>query len=398
MKILVVSQYYTPEPGIVSKVCEGLVSRGHDVTVVTGVPNYPIGKVYEGYEKGQKKEETLGGVKLHRCYEIARRKGVFFRVLNYYSFAWSSKKFIKKLQGDYDVVFSYQTSPVMQSTAAVAYKKKTGTPLVLYCLDLWPESLTIGKICKKSLVYKHYLKVSKDIYTAADKLLITSKPFAKRMHENFGIAEEEIGYLPQHAEGVFDPEACKKEEDGYCDLLFAGNVGMAQSVETIVYAAKELEDYKHIRFHIVGGGTSLEKVKALAEKLNATNVFFHGKHPMDEMPKFYSKADGLLITFTKDEVLAMTMPLKTQSYMAAGKPILCATEGAVADEIKAADCGYVSAAEDVQGLKENILRFASCKDKAAMGARARAYYEANFTKERFLDGLEKALNEVVKKD
>ncbi|MBQ9117770.1 MAG: glycosyltransferase family 4 protein [Clostridia bacterium] len=398
MKILVISQHYYPEPFVIDKICEGLVERGHEVTVVTGTPNYPKGIVYEGYEKRKKKDEEIAGVKVHRCFEIARKKGIVYRLLNYYSFAYSSTKYVKRIKEKYDVVFSYQLSPVMQSRAAVAYQKKKGVPLVLYCLDLWPESLTVGKVEKKSWAYKHYLKVSKKIYTAADKLLLSSRPFQDRMQKNFGIETEKFAYLPQHAEDSFSPKSCQKTPDGYCDLLFAGNVGMAQSVDTIVRVANELKTREDIRFHIVGGGTALEEVQRLSQKLGTTNVFFYGKRPAEEMPSFYAKADGMLITFAKDEVLSMTVPLKTQSYMAAGKPILCAADGAVAEEIEKAACGYVSPAQDVTGLKENILRFAENKEKVAMGIRAREYFENNFTKERFLDGLERALQEAVKKE
>lgn len=399
MKILVISQYYAPEPVIIDKICEGLVDRGHDVTVLTGTPNYPKGVVYAGYEKGQRKDEVVGGVKIHRCFEIARKKGVIYRALNYYSFVASSKKYVKRLENDYDVVLAYQPSPVLQAKAAFTYQKKTGVPVVLYCLDLWPESLTIGKVCKKSLLYKHFFRVSKKIYTKANKILVSSRLFAPRMQENFGIDKDDVVYLPQHADTIFAVEACKKQEDGYFDFLFAGNVGLAQSAETIVYAAKQLQDQANIRFHIVGEGTSLEKVKELAQKLGETNVFFYGKRPMEEMPAFYAKADAMLITFAKDEVLSMTVPLKTQSYMAAGKPILCAADGAVAEEVKTASCGYVSPAQDATALKENVLRFVfnTAEERAKMGNNARAHFEAHFTKDKFLDGLEKALSEAAKK-
>lgn len=398
MKILVISQFYAPEPFLVDKICETLVQQGHEVTVVTGTPNYPKGKVYEGYEKGKRKDEVINGVRIHRCREIPRKKGILFRLLNYYSFQYSSTAYVKKLKETFDVVFCYQLSPVMQANAALVYQKKTGVPFVCYCLDLWPESLTVGKVNQKSFVYKHYFKVSKKLYTAADKLLVSSRPFQTRLRENFGIAEEKIAYLPQHGEDLFSPCACKKEPDGYCDLLFAGNIGLAQSVETVILAAKELENRPDIRFHIVGDGTSAERVKKLATDLDVQNVTFYGKRPLSEMPAFYKKADGMLVTFAKDEVLSLTLPLKVVSYLSAGKPVVCAADGETAAIIREADCGYTGNAEEVNALTENILRLAEDRQKERLGENARAYFETHFTKEKFLEGLDKAFKEVAKKD
>ena len=391
MKILVVSQHYHPEPFHLHTICEGLVERGHQVTVVTGTPNYPTGIVYDGYEKGQRQDEVVNGVNIHRCKIIPRKKGVVSRLLNYYSFVFASTNYVKRIKEKYDVVVCYQLSPVMQANAAIAYQKKWGVPYVLYCLDLWPESLSVGNVNRQSWAYKHYKKVSQKLYGKANKLLVSSYPFIQRMQENFGFEKDKFVYLPQHAEDIFAPDSCKKEADEYCDLLFAGNVGLAQSVETIIHAAKRLLDRPNIRFHIVGSGTSLEGVKALSQKLGTTNVFFYGKHPSEKMPEFYAKADGMLLTFAKTEVLSMTVPLKTQSYLAAGKPIVCAADGAVAEEVEKAACGYVGPAEDVEKLVENILRFAEEKDKLALGQNARAYFENNFTKEKFLSGLEQVL-------
>ncbi|MBQ8427785.1 MAG: glycosyltransferase family 4 protein, partial [Clostridia bacterium] len=387
MKILFISQHYTPEPFHVHTVCEGLVARGHQVTVVTGTPNYPTGNVYSGYEKGQRQDETLNGVTVHRCKIIPRKKGALSRFFNYYSFASASTKYVKGLKEKYDVVLSYQLSPVMQAKAGIAYQKKWGVPFLLYCLDLWPESLTVGGVSKNSPIYRHYKKVSKSIYTKADKLLLSSRLFAKRLQENFGIDPEKTGYLPQHGDDVFSPERCKKTPDDYCDLLFAGNVGLAQSVQTIIEAAARLKEEKNIRFHIVGDGTSLKDVKALAEKWQVDNVTFYGKQPFEKMPEFYAKADGMLLTYSKEEVLSLTLPLKMQSYMAAGKPIICAADGAVAAEIQEAGCGYVSPAQDVRKLEKNILRFASSQEKEKLSQCARAHYESRFTKEKFLDDL-----------
>ena len=154
MKILVICQYYSPEPFRHSDICEELVKRGHEVTVVTGLPNYPMGKIYDGFRHGKKRDEQINGVKIHRCFIIGRRHGAIFRFLNYYSYAISSHFYVKHLKDDFDVVFVNQLSPVMMAKAGITYKKKHNKKLVLYCLDLWPESLVAGGITRGSFIYK----------------------------------------------------------------------------------------------------------------------------------------------------------------------------------------------------------------------------------------------------
>lgn len=390
MKVLVVCQHYYPEPFRLTDICEELVRRGNEVTVVTGTPNYPMGKIYEGYKGKEKKDEVINGVKVHRCFEIGRRKGIIFRFLNYYSFAWSSKKYIKKLKGEYDVVFANQLSPIMMSEAAMKYKKKHGTKVVLYCLDLWPESLVAGGVKQGSLLYKYYHGVSEKIYKKADKILITSKLFKGYFDKQFGIDASKIAYLPQYAEELFSPEVCKKEDTNTIDLLFAGNIGTAQSVDTLIKAAEKTSDIPNLVWHIVGDGSALENCKKLAEEKKINSVCFYGRKALEEMPAFYKKADAMLVSLMADPVLSLTLPGKVQTYMAAGKPIIGAIDGETAEVISVSQCGYCSPAENVEALAENVRAF--CQDvqegkHKAFGENARKFYEENFKKEKFFEDL-----------
>lgn len=392
MKILVICQHYYPEPFRIADVCEELARRGHEVFVVTGVPNYPEGEIYKDYKRGKRRDETINGVRVHRCYTIGRRHGAFFRFLNYYSFAISSKRYVKKLKEDFDLVFVNQLSPVMMANAGIAYKKKHDKKLVLYCLDLWPESLTAGSVSRGSFLYKHYKKVSRKIYLQADKLLATSKMFLDYFGTEFNI--KDVEYLPQYAEDEFLPEKCKKEQNGFTDLMFAGNVGAAQSVETIINAARILKDEKNLRFHIVGEGSELENIKRAATGLN--NVIFYGRQAFSDMPKFYSMADAMLLTLSANPVLSYTLPGKAQTYMAAGKPIIAAIGGEAKRVIEEADCGYCCESENTESLVENIKKFIDCKNKQELGDNARKYYEEHFAKNKFFDKLQDAFDNAVK--
>lgn len=389
MKILVICQYYRPEPFRISDICEEMVRRGHSVTVVTGVPNYPEGVTYPGYEKGQKRHEVLGGVEIHRCFTIPRKTGILFRMLNYYSFAISSSLYVRTLPDDFDVVLVNQLSPVMMAQAGVAYSRKFRKPLAMYCLDLWPESLIAGGIRRGSAIYRLFHFISRKLYTRMDRIMVTSRMFTDYLNEQFGIPGERIRYLPQYAEEVFESLSVSKNRSQY-HFTFAGNIGELQNVETVLRAAELLEE-EPVTFHIVGGGTDLERLRRMAREKRLDNVVFYGRRPLEEMPAFYRMSDAMLITMKADPVLSYTLPGKIQSYMAAGKPIIGAIGGETARVVAEAQCGFCAEAEDARMLADNVKRFLSCEDKERLGRNARDFYDRYFEKRSFMDMLEKEL-------
>ena len=392
-KILVICQYYKPEPFRISDICEEMVRRGYEVQVVTGYPNYPEGVLYEGYGKGKHIDEVIEGVKIHRCYTVPRQTGSVKRLMNYYSYTASSTAYVLSkdcVASDgkpFDVVFCNQLSPVMMADAAIAYKKKHKVPVVMYCLDLWPESLIAGGIKRTSPIYKFFHHVSKRIYRQMDKILITSRMFSDYLSTEFGVEKDRIEHLPQYAEGIFE-QIPPRDEEGVLNFMFAGNIGAVQSVETVIRAAEKLKD-EPVKFHIVGGGTDLERLKEIARNLD--NVTFYGRRPLEEMPEFYAKADAMLATLAADPVLSLTLPGKVQSYMAVGKPIIGAIDGETKAVIEEAQCGFCGKADDAVELAENIKRFIQSEDRVVMCKNARKYYEENFEENLFMDKLESKL-------
>lgn len=390
MKILVACQYYAPEPFRISDICEALAEQGNDVTVVTGTPNYPEGEIYPGYEKGARADEVIGGVRVHRCPLIPRKSGAVYRFLNYYSFAWSSRRYLREMKEDFDVVFVNQLSPVMMAEGALAWAKRNHRCCVLYCLDLWPESLLAGGIGQGSPIYRLFLRISRRIYRSADGILVSSRGYAEYFREKFQI--ENVRYLPQYAEDLFGELPQPTEEKQTVDFLFAGNVGSGQSVETIVEAARLLKNERTIHIHIVGGGISLEKCRILAEGL--PNITFYGRQKLEQMPRYYAMADVFLVSLMKDPVLSMCLPGKVQSYLAAGKPVVGAIDGEAARVIREAECGMCAPAEDPETLAELIRRMAAQPElRKQYGENARRYYRAHFQKEKFISDLAAVLQE-----
>lgn len=388
MKILVICQYYYPEPFRISDICEELAKRGNEVFVVTGQPNYPMGKLYKGYGGKNHRDEVVNGVKVHRCFTVARGKGLIKRFLNYYSFAFSSSHYVSRIKDDFDVVFVNQLSPVMMAKAGVKYKKKHSKKLFLYCLDLWPESLAAGGIKRNSEIYSYYHKISEKLYKSADKIAVTSRSFTDYFEKEFGISDAR--YLPQYSEEIFSPDACRKTPDDYTDLMFAGNVGVMQDIDTIIKAARLTADNKNLRWHIVGDGSELERIKETAE--DSENIIFHGRQPLEKMPEYYAMADAMLVTLKDNPSINLTLPGKVQTYMAAGKPIIGAINGETALLLKESGCGICGAAESAEELAANVKLFIN-SDKEAMALKAREYYEAHFNKKVFIDSLIKLLTD-----
>lgn len=400
MKILVVCQYYFPEQFRINDICETLVSLGHDVTVLTGLPNYPQGKVYPNYRWFNKRKETINGVKVIRSWLIGRGNNFFQLSLNYISYIISASFKTLLLEKDFDIVFVYQLSPVTMALPALLYKKITGKKIYLYCLDIWPDSIAAARIKHNSIFYKILLKLSKSIYLNVDYVSVTSSEFIDYFKQLIGVSEGRIDYLPQYAEDLYAEklESTNLKSDNSIDLLFAGNIGEMQSVETLIKAAAELKEHTQVKWHIVGDGSARAKCERLASDLGLLGtVTFYGKRPLSEMPDFYSMASALLVTLKDDDFISYTLPGKVQSYMAAGKPIIGAINGETKRVIEQAECGLCCAAEDYLELATIVKQFALDTTKHKMyAANSRNYYEYHFSKKVYMKRLLESFKMVSK--
>ena len=395
MKILVICQYYYPEPFRITDICESLVLRGHSVTVLTGLPNYPEGRVLDEYQHGSKRKEILNGVKVIRCFEIGRGKSKIKLFLNYLSYTLSATLKVLFIKEEYDVIFVNQLSPVLMAIPGIVYKKRHKKKLLLYCLDLWPDSLAAGGIKETSAIFKIIHKISKMIYSSADIILVTSSMFKDYFRNVLKIERNNIKHLPQYAEDIFAEARFQtlsdSESNKTYNFVFAGNIGDMQSVETIIKAAHELCYCSNILFHILGDGSKLDECKSLSNKLGLKNVKFYGRRPIEEMPVFYELADAMLVTLKDNKTLSYTLPGKVQSYMAAGKPIIGAICGETERVVEEAKCGFICNAEDYQSLAKLILKFCDSDETILMSNNAHKYYMENFDKNKFIDLLEKEL-------
>ena len=363
------------------------------MTVLCGLPNYPQGRIFPGYEDEAKRLEMIDGVRVVRCPQIPRGGNPLTLLLNYWTFAKNAGKAVKGLDPDFDLVLGYQLSPVTSMLPAVKYKKLHGTPLLMYCLDLWPVSGQSHLPVKNGLVYRWLCRLSKRIYQSFDRILVTSKPFIKYLNSVNGIPLERMGYLPQHADTSMIGMDLQAEDNGVADFMYAGNLGAGATLDVIVNAAKLLGPRKDYKVHFVGNGSKRAELENLVDKYGLRDNFvFHGNQKRADMPDFYRMADVLLITLRGNNAVGDTMPGKLQMYMTTGKPILGAINGAANEVISEAGCGACVDAGDYRGLAKLMEDYiANPGQYDGCGEKARSFFLSHFTLDRFMDGLEEEI-------
>ena len=398
MKILIVSQYYYPEQIQINEIAPELVRRGHEVTVVCGMPNYPKGKYFAGYEDNKRREERIDGVKVIRTPQKARGQGKLSLLRNYYTFRRNANKEIDRQEGNFDLVLAYQLSPVTSSLPAIRYKEKHGVPVLLYCLDIWPESAKSHLGDKFGWLYGYVRKLSKKVYQNCDKILVTSRPFIEYLSRENDVAPERFGYLPQHADASWLDMDLTAEDNGVADFMFAGNIGKGQHLETLVEAAELLGKSEKYKIHIVGDGSRREAVENLVNEKGLESQFvFYGNQKRADMPEYYKKADVMLILLRQINAVGLTMPGKLQAYMTLRKPIMGTINGAAKEVIEEAHCGSSMPAQDAQSLAAIMRHYIEHpRDYEGCGERAERYFKKHFTLQKYMDGLEAAMNELIK--
>lgn len=400
MKILVVTQYFWPENFKINDLCNGLVERGHEVTVYTGLPNYPDGEFFKGYSFKGPYNEIHEKIKIIRCplFPRGKNKGLSL-VLNYISFCLFSTLFAPILvRGQFDKIFIYQLSPIFAAMPAIVLKYIKRAPIILWVTDLWPESLeAVGIVKNKKLLSLVGLFV-KFIYHFSDKIYISSKGFATSI-TGMGIDEKKITFWPQWAESFFSNQSSVENLDdksipsGF-KIMFAGNIGSSQDFETIVEAAKILKENLNIHFVILGDG-NMKKWAENQVALNQLEHTFHflGRKPIEAMPYYYSQADVLLVSLKNTLLFSITIPSKVQTYLASGKPILASLNGEGANIISEWKAGYICPASDPHKLAKEIESMSKLSklELEQMGKNSLNCYKSEFEREKLISQLESDL-------
>lgn len=397
MKILVVTQYFWPENFRINDLCDGLIERGYEVTVYTGLPNYPEGEFHKGYSFMGPYHETRGKIKIIRSPLIPRGKNKSLQLaLNFFSFFFMASILAPFLvRGKYDKIFVYEPSPITVAIPAIILKYLKKAPMFFWVTDLWPESLEATGVMKNKKVLGWVARMVRFLYKHSDRILITSKGFAPRV-KALGGQDFQIVYFPQWAEALYSniPDSSFHDPlvpaSGF-KIMFAGNIGSSQDFETIVQAALLLREHKNIVFLILGDGLMKKWAEIEVEKNNLKNNFiFLGRKPVEMMPNYYSKADVMLMSLTNTDLFSITVPSKLQSYLASAKPVLASMNGEGAEIVKEWNAGMTCPATEPKLLAETILLMSQLSKEQLdqMGKNAFNCYQSEFEREKLISLLE----------
>ena len=404
MRILVVSQYFWPENFRVNDLVKEWVLRGHQVTVLTGIPNYPAGKVFDSYKSQPSAFKAYEGAKVVRVPMLARGTGGLRLMLNYLSFIVGAGILGPwRLRGiEADAIFVFEPSPVTVGLPAVWLGKIKKAPVVFWALDLWPETLAAIGVVRSPRVLAWVGNLVRFIYNRCTLVLGQSRGFLGSI-ANYCDDKAKIRYFPSWAEDVFTdssvqlaPEVPDLPET--FTVVFAGNIGEAQDMPALLDAAERLRDNVHIRWVIVGDGRKSKWLQSEVFRRGLDkHVLMVGRFPVDQMPSFYAHADALLVSLKRDPVFSMTIPGKVQSYLMAGIPVLGMLDGEGATVIRDAKAGLTCDAGDSEGLVKAIQTLAAMpiEERRQLGLNGRKYAEQEFDRTQLIDRLETMLSEAI---
>lgn len=401
MRVLIVSQYFWPENFHINDVASTLLEKGVDLEVLTGKPNYPHGKIFEGYKTWGCQREIYRGISVNRIPLLSRGCGGWRLALNYVSFIVSGILFAPWVlrKKKFDVIFVYAPSPILQAIPALFIGRLKRCPVVVWVQDLWPESLSATGHVNNRMVLKLVEQIVRFIYRRADLLLVSSRAFDGPVR--ILASGTHITYHPNSVDDAFAMPAAGETpaitglSEGF-SVMFAGNIGAAQAVGVILEAASLLREYTNIHFVILGDGSSREWLQKEVRQRELFNLHLPGRFPVETMPGFMQKASVLLVTLADRPIFAATVPNKVQAYMAAGRPIIACLNGEGARLVVEARAGLATPAEDSRALANAILHLygLTSEELKQMGENGRHYYREHFNHNRLTDQLIAHLQEV----
>ena len=402
-RILVATQYFYPENFRINDMCIEWVKRGYDVTVLTGIPNYPLGDIYDGYKR-EYKEEEWNGIHIVRLPMHERGHNLFTLFLNCWTYVHYGKKWVDKVAKEnggkfpFDTFFTFEVSPMTQALVGAYATKKYGVKSILYVQDLWPENVIEIMGIKNPLVIKPIERMVKKIYRDTNIILATSESFVKAIQEKIDDKStiNKVNFWPQYAEDFYKPLPKNKPNDKF-RICFTGNIGKTQGLEILAETAKLIKnDYTKknreidIEFVIVGDGRNKIEFINSIKKNDVEDMFIlMGKKPAEEVPEILSTCDVAFLSFANIDIFKMTIPAKLQSYMACGMPILASAIGETKRIIEEAKCGGCCEIGDAESLCEAIRYLNNNRDiLIEMRNNSRIYYEKHFNKKVLMDEID----------
>lgn len=397
MKILIISQYFYPENFRINDLAIELKTRGHEVSVLTGLPNYPSGEYYSGYSKNKNCDEIWFDIPIYRCKLRPRKTGSVNLIRNYLSFVIEANKKLKELKNqDFDLIYVFEVSPITVALPAIKFKKKKNIPIVINIQDLWPENIVAVTGITNPIIIGLINKMVNYIYKHCDLILTASPSFVYKIKERIK-NKDKVKYWPQYSIVSKTKEYVSLYNSDFFNIVFTGNIGEAQGIDLAIEAANVLKDEK-ICWHFVGDGRNKDKLEKMVKDYKITDkVIFYGFHPEEEIPKFLKNADAALLILKPNPIFEMTIPAKLQTYLSCGVPILGCVSGEGRRIIEESQAGIVSEEISVDALVKACRKFVclNSEDLDKYKDKAYQYGEENFNKLELISRLEKMLEEIV---
>lgn len=394
--ILVVSQYFHPETFRINDMAQEWIKRGYKVTVLTGIPNYPMGKFFDGYSWTKRRHELWNGIDIIRIPLIARGHSAIGMILNYYSFVISGWLWNRFNKVKADIVFSFEVSPMTQVKVGCGYARKHKVPHFVYVQDLWPENVEVVTGIHNKVLIGFIDQMVDKIYKQVDRIFVTSPSFVKAVvNRKKKVPNEKVIYWPQYAEEFYKPverqvvKEIEQDDDSF-KIAFTGNIGTAQGLNVLPKAAKLLKK-ENVKFVIVGDGRYQETFEKCIDRLGVRDKFVMiPRVPAEQIPIILSACDAGFISFNNTSLWEKTIPAKLQSYMACGKAIVASASGETKRIIEEANCGICTEIGNAKALAIGI-RSLMKSDINSIGLNARQYFEQKFSKKKLMDEMDNYL-------
>ena len=357
--VLIITERFYPEEFGVNDLAQAWQAKGYEVAVLTQAPSYPFDKVYEGYENKLFQRGSWNGIKIYRVFSLmGYRKGVLLKVLNYLCFAFFASLVSLFIGKKYNRVFVYHIGPLTQAIPAVLIKKLFGNKFYIWTLDIWPDSVYAYGFKKKAISKKLLDSFVKFVYKNCETIFVSCKGFKQKIEKY--IPDAKMIFSPQWVPDGLNFENATPHEslkEGF-NFTFAGNIGKVQNLENVIRGfALAAKSNNKIKLNIVGDGSNLETIKNIVKEENIANVYFWGRKPLKEMPRWFEGSDVLIISLIDEPIFSLTIPAKFQAYLASGKPIFCVMNGEVADLVLNNKIGFVSKPDDIRDIKIGFEKF-----------------------------------------
>lgn len=360
LKILIVTEIFYPETGLINDFANELVDRGFCVEVLTQHPSYPYGKVFNGYSNVNYSVDQWNGIKIHRFKVVeGYYESKIKKIANYYKFVSEGSKIAKLIGGNFDHILVYQTGPLTLALPAIAIKKRYSKPITTWTFDIWPDAVYAYGFPKIFPLTTFLNYITKKVYRNSDYIFVSSKKFTETISKY--VKNKQIEYAPNWLIEEKQEQSCLRLDENKFNFTFTGNISMAQNLNNVVLGWKKANIGHISTLNIVGDGSAMNSLKNLIEKENITNIIIHGKYPSNNMEDIMMQSDALILPLVPNEGIMKTEPFKLQSYLKAAKPILGIIDGAgreIIEENNIGICAKPNDTDDIASKFINMIEYA----------------------------------------